>query len=233
MKTPLYALLAVSKAIHIRSLCNTKELISVRLSASQKELLEKASTTYASQIHQAKEYLESRGLSLEDAKNAGLGLVTNPIPGHEQFRGRLSIPYVTPTGVVDIRFRSVGPQEPKYLGLAGAKLRMYNTKELFTAGDFIAVCEGEIDAITLSIKVGIPAIGIPGANAWKPHYRKLLQDFERIYVFADGDQSGQDFARHLAKEMFGVVNLAMPDGEDVNSMYLKHGKEYFLGKVKG
>jgi len=204
----------------------------MRLSASQRQLLEKASATYAGQIHQAKEYLESRGLSLEDAKSVGLGLVNEPVPGHEQFRGRLAIPYITPTGVVDIRFRAVGPQEPKYLGLAGAKLRMYNTKALFTAGDAIGVCEGEIDAITLTLKVGIPAIGIPGANAWKPHYRKLLQDFERIYVFADGDQSGQDFARHLAKELFGVVNLAMPEGEDVNSMFLAHGKEYFLEKVK-
>jgi len=204
----------------------------MRLSASQRQLLEKASATYAGQIHRAKEYLESRGLSLEDAKSVGLGLVSEPIPGHEQFRGRLAIPYITPTGVVDIRFRAVGPQEPKYLGLAGAKLRMYNTKALFTEGDAIAVCEGEIDAITLTLKVGIPAIGIPGANAWKPHYRKLLQDFERIYVFADGDQSGQDFARHLAKELFGVVNLAMPEGEDVNSMFLAHGKEYFLEKVK-
>jgi hypothetical protein len=28
------------------------------------------------------------------------------------------------------------------------------------------------------------------------------------------------------------VNLAMPEGEDVNSMFLAHGKEYFLEKVK-
>jgi len=35
------------------------------------------------------------------------------------------------------------------------------------AGNFIAVCEGEIDAITLSYSCGIPAVGVPGANAWK------------------------------------------------------------------
>lgn len=204
----------------------------MRLSHAQKQLLEKAATTYAQDIHLATEYLESRGLSLEDAKNAFLGVVNNPLPGHEQFRGRLAIPYTTPTGVVDIRFRALGPQEPKYLGLPGAKTRMFNTKSILTAVDRIAICEGEIDALTLTYKVGIPAVGVPGANAWKSHYKRLLQDFDTIYVFSDGDQAGQDFARHLARELNGIVNLTMPEGEDVNSMYLANGREYFLEKVR-
>lgn len=204
----------------------------MRLSHAQKQSLEKAAKVYAQDIHLAAEYLESRGLSLEDAKNAFLGVVNNPLPGHEQFRGRLAIPYITPTGVVDIRFRALGPQEPKYLGLPGARTRMFNTNSILTAIDRIAICEGEIDALTLSYKVGIPAVGVPGANAWKPHYKRLLQDFDTIYVFSDGDQAGQDFARHLARELNGIVNLTMPEGEDVNSMYLANGKEYFLEKVR-
>jgi 5S rRNA maturation endonuclease (ribonuclease M5) len=230
--TPFSVLLVELKATLIQSLCNTKELISVRLSHAQKQSLDKAAKAYAQDIHLAAEYLESRGLSLEDAKNAFLGVVNNPLPGHEQFRGRLAIPYITPTGVVDIRFRALGPQEPKYLGLPGAKTRMFNTNSILTAIDRIAICEGEIDALTLSYKVGIPAVGVPGANAWKPHYKRLLQDFDTIYVFSDGDQAGQDFARHLARELNGIVNLTMPEGEDVNSMYLANGKEYFLEKVR-
>jgi len=35
-----------------------------------------------------------------------LGVVVDPLPGHEQFLGRVAIPYVTPSGVVDIRFRA-------------------------------------------------------------------------------------------------------------------------------
>ena len=204
----------------------------MRLSASQKLSLDKAATAYAQNIHLAAEYLESRGLSLEDAKSVSLGVVSDPQPGHEQFRNRLAIPYITPTGVMDIRFRALGPQEPKYLGLPGAKTRMFNTNSILSAVDCIAVCEGEIDALTLSLKVGIPAVGIPGANAWKPHYKRMLQDFDTIYIFSDGDQAGQDFAKHLAKELRGIVNLTMPDGEDVNSMFLANGKEYFLEKVR-
>lgn len=204
----------------------------MRLSHAQKQSLDKAVKVYAQHIQLASEYLESRGLSLEEAKSVSLGVVNDPLPGHEQFRGRLAIPYITPTGVVDIRFRALGPQEPKYLGLPGARTRMYNTNSIFTANDRIAICEGEIDALTLSLKVGIPAVGIPGANAWKPHYKRLLQDFDTIYVFSDGDQAGQDFARHLARELHGIVNLTMPEGEDVNSMFLANGKEYFLEKVR-
>jgi DNA primase len=161
-----------------------------------------------------------------------LGVVVNPVSGHEQFRGRLSIPYITPTGVVDIRFRSLGPEEPKYMGLPGAKTGMYNVRGIWEALDSIAVCEGEVDALTLHQKVGIPAVGIPGANSWKRHYTRLLQDFETIYVFADGDQPGRDFAKNVAKELRGVVTLEMPEGEDVNSMYLQHGKDYFIKRME-
>jgi DNA primase len=153
------------------------------------------------------------------------------LPSQEQFAGRLSIPYITPTGVVDIRFRAMGPEEPKYMGMPGTQTRLYNVEALHTANNFIAVCEGEIDAITLHYKCGIPAVGVPGANSWKPHYSRLLQDFETVYVFADGDQPGTDFAKSLSKEMQNVIILQMPEAQDVNSMYLSSGPEYFVKKV--
>jgi DNA primase len=109
---------------------------------------------------------------------------------------------------------------------------MYNVRGIWEALDSIAVCEGEVDALTLHQKVGIPAVGIPGANSWKRHYTRLLQDFETIYVFADGDQPGRDFAKNVAKELRGVVTLEMPEGEDVNSMYLQHGKDYFIKRME-
>lgn len=168
---------------------------------------------------------------MQDADTTLLGVVEEPLPGHEAYRGRLAIPYLTPTGVVDIRFRAMGHEEPKYMGLPGTHTRMYNVVALQQANNFIAVCEGEIDAITLHYKCGIPAIGVPGANSWKKHYTRMLADFDTVYVFADGDQPGSDFAKSLAKELNTVVALQMPDGEDVNSMYLSHGYDYFRQKV--
>jgi DNA primase len=132
---------------------------------------------------------------------------------------------------VDIRFRAMGLEEPKYMGISGTQTRLYNVNAIHKAQNFIAICEGEIDTLTLDACVGIPAIGVPGANSWKKHYNRLLQDFEFIYVFADGDKAGIEFAKMLSKELSGVLTFTMPEGEDVNSMYLKEGSDYFMKKV--
>jgi DNA primase len=150
---------------------------------------------------------------------------------HEQFQGRLSIPYITKTGVVDLRFRSLNPAvEPKYMGLTGAETKMYNVLDIEKAGNFIGVCEGELDTITLSTCIGIPCVGVPGANSWKKHYTRLLADFERVFVFADGDQPGKEFANSLAREL-PVTIVQLPDGEDVNSAYVKYGPDYIRDKA--
>ena len=168
---------------------------------------------------------------MEVARLARLGVVEEPEVGHEIYQGRLSIPYITKSGVVDIRFRALNPAvEPKYMGLTGAETRMYNVLDVERAGDWIGVCEGELDTITMSACVGIPCVGVPGANSWKKHYTRLLADFERVFVFADGDQPGREFASSLARELpVTIVNL--PDGEDVNSIFVSEGPEYLLSKV--
>jgi len=201
-------------------------LIFVKQNLSQKELLGKAAVKYAANIYQAEDYLASRGITREVARLARLGVVENPEIGHEAFQGRLSIPYITKTGVVDLRFRSLNPAvEPKYMGMTGAETKMYNVLDIDKAGDWIGICEGELDTITLSACVGIPCIGVPGANSWKKHYTRLLSDFERVFVFSDGDQPGKEFANNLSREL-PVTIVQMPDGEDVNSCYVRYGSQY-------
>ncbi len=203
----------------------------MKQSVSQKELLGKATEKYSQNIYQAEDYLKQRGISQEVARLARLGVVVEPEVGHEAFVGRLSIPYITKTGVVDLRFRSLNPAvEPKYMGLTGAETKMYNVLDVEKAGDFIGVCEGELDTLTMSSCVGIPCVGVPGANSWKRHYTRLLADFERVFVFADGDQPGTEFARSLAREL-PVTIVQFPDGEDVNSLYVRHGAEFIRAKV--
>jgi len=204
----------------------------VKQSASQKELLGKSAEKYAEHIHLAENYLVSRGITKEVARLMSLGVVAEPEVGHEVFAGRLSIPYITKTGVVDLRFRSLNPAvEPKYMGMTGAETKMYNVLDIDRAGDFIGVCEGEIDTITLSVSIGIPCVGVPGANSWKKHYTRLLADFERVFIFADGDQPGTEFARSLAREL-PVTIVQLPDGHDVNSMFVLEGSNYFHSKVE-
>jgi len=203
----------------------------VRLSSSQKNFLLQATQRYAAKIELAEQYLLSRQLSVEEAKIFHLGVVEDPLPGHEAYIGRLAIPYITPSGVVDIRFRGINNEDPKYMGLVGAKTTMFNTQACFVADKYICVTEGEFDCIMMSVKTLHPTIGIPGANNWKPHYAKILDDFDTVIVLADGDAAGLEFGKKISRELGNVNIVSMPEGEDVNSMMIKKGSDWIDERI--
>ena len=203
----------------------------MRLSSSQKNFLLQATQRYAAKIELAEEYLLSRQLSVEEARVFHLGVVEDPLPGHEAYIGRLAIPYITPSGVVDIRFRAMHNEDPKYMGLVGAKTTMFNTQACFVADRYICVTEGEFDCIMMSVKTIHPTIGIPGANNWKPHYAKILDDFETVIVLADGDAAGLEFGKKISRELGNVNIVSMPEGEDVNSIMIKKGSDWIDERI--
>ena len=207
-------------------------MISVRLSNSQRKFLLQATQRYATTIEIAADYLSSRHLSVEEAETFHLGVVVDPLPGHEPYRGRLAIPYITPSGVVDIRFRSLHGEDPKYMGLVGAETTMFNTQALFAADKYICVTEGEFDCIMMSVKTQHPTVGIPGANNWKKHYAKILDDFDTVIVLADGDAPGLEFGKKISRELGNVNIISMPDGEDVNSMMISKGSEWIDERIR-
>jgi len=232
IRTPLSATVVVSKAILILSLCTRKVVTTVRLSTSQRNFLLQATQRYAAAIEKAEPYLLSRQLSVDEAKVFHLGVVEDPLPGHEPYKGRLAIPYITPSGVVDIRFRAIGNDDPKYMGLVGAKTTMFNTQACFVADKYICVTEGEFDCIMMSSKTIHPTVGIPGANNWKPHYAKILDDFDIVIVLADGDAAGLEFGKKISRELGNVNIVSMPEGEDVNSMMIKQGSEWIDERIR-
>ena len=204
----------------------------MRLSNTQRQFLLRATQQYALEIGLAEKYLSTRGLSVEEATIFHLGVVDEPLPGHEQYQGKLSIPYITPSGVVDLRFRSIHGEDPKYMGLLGAKTTMFNTQACFVADRYICVTEGEFDCIVMSVKTVHPTIGIPGANNWKPHYTRILDDFDIVMVLADGDAAGLEFGKKISRELPNVTVISMPDGEDVNSVVTKQGSEWLDKRIR-
>ena len=54
--------------------------------------------------------------------------------------------------------------------------------------------------------------GVAVVNNWKKHYTRLLSDFERVFLFADGDNAGAEFGKMLAKELPNLTIVTMPDG---------------------
>ena len=218
-----------------------------KLSSMQKKFLEEATRKYKAALPEspAAEYLETRGLNspaiAEEVSKFCLGYVADPLPGHEMFRGMLAIPYIrqAPGGkwsVVSMRFRCVTPDcehsnHGKYMSVPGDTPRIFNTMALIKSDDKIAICEGEIDAITANV-CGIPAIGIAGVESWKPHFREPFLGYDVVYILADGDEPGMKFASKVTKTLPNAKILPSRQGEDVNSEVLKYGKRALLERIK-
>lgn len=206
----------------------------MKLTARQREELEGATAHYQSTVAEAADYLTARGINGHIAKATRLGYVADPLPGHEQYKGRIAIPYLTPAGVVDVRYRC-GEQHkcsdlhhPKYLSMPGHKPRLYNTQAVLDAGDTIAITEGEFDALIVTYRLGIPAVGVPGAQAWDTYYSRIFADFQDVLVFADADDAGTKLAEHITETVPHANILTLPDGLDVTDLYLQRGVEATL-----
>ena len=174
------------------------------LNEKQRQLLTDAAERYSKSLTpQAVSYLQARGITQEAANTFLLGSVVDPIAGHELGEGMLSIPYITPAGVVGIKFRRLDEGTPKYLWPTGQKIGLYNVKDLHIGGDTIAICEGEIDTLVLSGVVGIPSVGVAGVSQWKPWFPKLFEAYSRVIVFADNDvkADGKNPGQELAKRI--------------------------------
>ena len=197
----------------------------VRLSKSQRELLARATENYERNLGEALPYLASRGITEATARMFRLGFVANPETGHELYQGKLAIPYLTPSGVIDIRFRSLNNDSgPKYLSRPGATTHIYNIGALTQDSSMLVVCEGEIDTI-IATQVGFTAVGLPGANNWKPYYSRVLDGWDKIMLFCDGDNAGREMAKTISRELDNVFPVFMPDNQDVNDVFLTEGAD--------
>lgn len=208
--------------------------------SEQRASLERSVARYEQAVDLAAPYLAGRGLLEATAHSFRLGVVDDPLPGDEAYRGRLCIPYLTRAGVVSVRFRCIERHDCgvhggfKYLGHPGAPTHLFNVGALFLPGDLVCVTEGELDAVVLH-QTGLPSVGVPGASNWKKHYSRILEDFRRIVCFADGDDAGRKFGKLLAESVSGVVVVTMPEDMDVNDVYLdpRYGSGWLIHKTEG
>jgi len=197
----------------------------MRLSKSQRELLAKATANYERNLDEILPYLTGRGITEETARIFRLGYVKEPEIGHEPYVGKLSIPYLTPAGPIDLRFRSLGVDNgPKYMSRPGATTHIYNIQALQDESEVLAICEGELDTV-IATQAGFNAVGLPGANNWKPFYARVLADWNKIVLLCDGDNAGREMAKNLSRELDNVFPVFMPEGNDVNDIYLSEGAD--------
>lgn len=212
-----------------------------KLSDTQQKFLTEAATRYHASLpgSKAEEYLESRGLAGEGLTRFRLGVVDDPLPGHDMYRGWLAIPYLRWSpgqgwSVITMRFRCLEDHDHgrhgKYMAHPGSQIHVYNTLSVLRNEDEMCICEGELDAVSAELN-GLPAVGIPGRENWKSFYYRMFLGYEKVYILADGDQAGKDFAFDVMKTLPNGRIINMPEGEDVNSTIQKFGMNAVLKRM--
>ena len=202
-------------------------------SNAQSKLLLEAAQRYAQQISpEAIVALSERGISEEVAALYSLGTVADPMNGHELHEGWISIPYLTAMNhCVGFKFRRLDDAKPKYGSPTGQKAHLYNVVDTTILSKHIVVCEGELDTVIVSGVLGIPAVGVPGVQAWKPHFAKLLSGYDTVYIVGDNDvkedgsNPGADFSKRVSQEVLNGQIVHLPAGMDINDYYLAYGAE--------
>lgn len=115
--------------------------------------------------------------------------------------------------------------------------REFNSKSVIYNGDIlkdndnVIITAGEFDAMTL-IKHGYnnTVASTGGEGTLSPYMYDKLYLKEQFLLILDADSAGQKAARDVWAKRLGVGrcwNVPLPDGEDINSFFLKYGEEEF------
>lgn len=181
---------------------------------------------------ESREFLETRGLSHSTVARFRLGYVGVPavgerarIGGHP-VQGTLTLPYEDGIGRVrQIRYRPLYPCPDKYITVAGEKAHLFAVR---AADNTVChVAEGEIDAMSLW-QVGLRAVGVPGANNWKPEWRWLFRNCSKVVLCLDPDDSGIRAAQMIYQGLSLVTDVEvarLPRGQDVNDVLVRYGPQ--------
>ena len=182
-------------------------------------------------------YLAARGLA-DVAGSLSLGEVPSaPTRAeHRRYAGRLVIPSFSARGsVCDVALRCMKDHDcgaegcPKYLFLPGVSKRLYGLDDLAAGGSTIHIAEGHPDRMTLKA-CGLPAVGVAGVNAWKQYHSRMFQGYDNVYFWAQSDDKGQSegLGERIRNSLSRVSVIMVSDGEDLNSFFVKHGRQAVL-----
>jgi DNA-binding transcriptional ArsR family regulator len=141
--------------------------------------------------------------------------------------GGIEIPYLTREGEQHaVRYRLALEGANRFRWRQGDTPCLYGLWRLgeWTGSDMLYLCEGETDTLTLW-HAGLPALGIPGATAWREAWWREVEGFERIVLIPDADAAGRQLVEKLAETcpdhlQERVYVLKLPDGiKDANELW--------------
>jgi hypothetical protein len=174
---------------------------------------------------------EADGLTLEDyanAKRLPLAFLRELGLTEFRYRGRsaVRIPYYDERDrEVAVRQRLSLAGRQRFNWRRGSKTFPYGLWRLADAraADYVILAEGESDAQTFWY-YGFPALGIPGAAAWREDWAGALAGIARIYVIRESDKGGETLvgalSRSSLRERIQVVSLEAFGAKDANDLHL-------------
>ncbi|WP_335986601.1 hypothetical protein [Glycomyces sp. MUSA5-2] len=159
----------------------------------------------------------------------GLGFVGKPSPGHERFRGMLSIPYLRydamGSTVATIRFACATDgcaheHHDQTTSLPGHEPRLYNTRDLYARVDELCICLGEWDTIT-ALARGLHAVGVQDAEGWRPYMARAFRGYKKVMLFTRAEDRGRSmrWANEVAAQIPTAVIAPFPNGSEPGTIH--------------
>jgi len=183
------------------------------------------------------DYIESSGLSLKLAEQAGLVAAGKEGSFYDRFRGRLIFPIENIFGeIVAFGGRILGEGEPKYLNspespvyIKGKNLYgLQKAKEAIRQSGFCLIVEGYFDAISLWNAGVRNVVATLGTALTRDHLELLRRYTQDVVALFDPDTAGRK-ALDRSLELFLGANmharaLILPEGCDPDDFIKKYGK---------
>ena len=191
----------------------------------------------------AMEWGACNGYDQELMITAGLLSVTDDAENrrcYDRFRGRLMFPIWDDVGrVVGFSARSLDPDAKgaKYVNTPATAIfqkgrllyGLHRARQAFRERGTALLCEGQLDVIACH-RAGLTHAVAPQGTAFTEEHARLLKRFTESVTFAfDADSAGEK----AALRSIGIANaaglrsevIAMPSGEDPDSLYRSSGAE--------
>ena len=165
---------------------------------------------------------------------------------YDRFRGRVMFPICNDTGEV-IAFSGrvlFAEQSPaKYVNSPETPLftkgnvlfGLHKSKRALIAAKQAIVCEGQVDLIT-AFEAGVQNVIAPQGTAFTDRQARILKRYvDEVVLCFDADAAGEKAAErslpHLLAEGLTVKIIALPSGEDPDSLIRTQGAEVFRERV--
>lgn len=155
--------------------------------------------------------------------------------------GNIMFPYMRDDRIVFIKYRparKLKDGERKAWREAATEPILYGM-DLCDKQKPLVICEGEIDALSLSEAGVSNAVSVPSGCSdmdWIDNCWEWLEGFGKIILCGDMDQPGREMVRQLSQRLgvWRCYTVTLPEGhKDANETLYRDGPEVLRGAVEG